>query len=72
MNKYLAEFENHINLKIRKDFFIELYDHAKDSAMFNSLSHRARKYFYNLFIPSRGKLPLAMNKLFQNSKIYYK
>ena len=69
MNKYLAEFENHINLKIRKDFFVELYDHAKDSPMFNSLSDRARKYFYNLFIPSRGKLPLAMNKLFQNFAI---
>ena len=64
--KLLQEFEDTINCKINKFAFYDLVSHAKKSPMSNSMSEYSRKYFYNMFVPSKGKLPIAINNVFKN------
>lgn len=64
MKKIISSFEEIVGLKVSKEYFLELYEHAK-YPMFNNLSDRARKYFFNLYVPSRGSLPLAVSDLFK-------
>lgn len=62
------EFEDTTSCKINKFAFYELIKHAEHSPMCNTMSDFSRKYFYNMFIPSKGKLPLAINNIYRKYK----
>ena len=66
-NEKKQKFENILNCKIRNDIFELLYFNSKICPSFNIVSREKSTFIQDLFVQSKGKLPIACKWLYQSN-----